>query len=91
LLHIFQAFINIIVKFSRDVVFSQLPDQFSQVALEAAAKKQILHNGECIFVIAIIDFWGEKLGNQCVLWIIKWHDLVNIKKWKVTGQEDINI
>jgi hypothetical protein len=43
---VLQAFINIIVKFSRDVVFSQLPDQFSQVALDAAANKQILHNGE---------------------------------------------
>lgn len=45
-----QTFINIIVKFSRDVVFSQLPDQFSQVALDAAANKKILHNGESAFV-----------------------------------------
>ena len=34
------------MKFSRDVVFSELPDQFSQVALDASANKQILHNGE---------------------------------------------
>lgn len=41
-----QAFINIIVKFSRDVVFTELPNQYSQVALDAAAKKQILRNGD---------------------------------------------
>jgi hypothetical protein len=43
-----QAFINIIVKFSRDVVFTELPNQYSQVALDAAAKKQILRNGDDI-------------------------------------------
>jgi hypothetical protein len=50
-----QAFINIIVKFSRDVVFSQLPDQFSQVALDAAANKQILHNGEYLVKFNVLQ------------------------------------
>ena len=48
LVGLLQAFINVIVKFSRDVIFSELPDQFSDVALNASANNQILHNGEIL-------------------------------------------
>ena len=39
------------------MVFSELPDQFSAVAIDAAANNKILHNGEiCIYQLGSKKF-----------------------------------